>query len=925
MSGRDLSCDLPTRRELLRRAQGGVDGQQGVRPAGLDYVEVSPDQTVLTATFIGHAPDGLVERNFLVEGGRRVSGIRVTRVETVATAGDDDALALWVDKIGDASTYTLRLVDDRDRPTSPPAGVDPYYDRANFSFKALCPNPLDCKTDDACREEPKPAPLLDYLAKDYASFRALILDRLALVMPDWQERHEADIGIALVELLAYVGDQLSYFQDAVATEAYLETAKQRISVRRHGRLVDFMLHEGCNARAWMVLDTDEPLLTIAPGELGFITPPIGMHVSGSLRRVDLLSVPPSSYEEFRPYDESVPVVARKAHGTIRFHTWGDESCCLPKGSTRATLVGRLCKDGEPADGGPPDVELKGAKKRKKASSQQQQQEPAATQGGRAGCLALAPGDFLVFEEVKSPTTGKPEDADPGKRCVVRLVEVTAGVDPLAGPLDVVEIAWDASDALPFPLCLSAPGVPPDCQPVFDVSVARGNVLLVDHGRWAGEPLGCVPVASSEATCDLGGPGDVVRVAGPFRPRLAKQPLTHRAPLPLGSVCAPSDVPPPAVVLIDQDPRLALPVVAPTSVRCCVDQHGDADPANRACTSCGASEPVEGAGETCSSCGADAAPASWTPRPDLLDAGPDDRSFAVETDNRGIAWLRFGNGELGRAVRPAESFSVRYRVGNGPAGNVGADAITVPLFETTGGTNLRARNPLAARGGTRPETLDEAKRLAPGLIRTRLERAVIADDYARLAEGRPAAPGDVTRPRLQRAAARLLWTGSWYEADVGVDPLGTEDPSPELIRDVTCLLERYRRMGHDLRVEAARYVPLYIALQICVKEHYLRADVQRAVLERLGSGVGRDGRRGFFHPDERSFGEGVELSRLVAAAQSVTGVASVKVVELRRLFDTDRGEIDAGILPIGPMEIAQLDSRPGEPDRGVLVLDMEGGR
>ena len=70
-------------------------------------------------------------------------------------------------------------------------------------------------------------------------------------MPDWQERHVPDLGVTLVELLAYVGDYLSYYQDAVGTEAYLGTARQRISVRRHARLVDYQLHEGCNARAWV--------------------------------------------------------------------------------------------------------------------------------------------------------------------------------------------------------------------------------------------------------------------------------------------------------------------------------------------------------------------------------------------------------------------------------------------------------------------------------------------------------------------------------------------------------------------------------------------------------------------------------------------------------------------------------------------------
>ena len=70
-------------------------------------------------------------------------------------------------------------------------------------------------------------------------------------MPAWQERSPADIGIALVELLAYAGDQLSYYQDAVATEAYLGTARRRVSVRRHARLLDYPMHDGCNARAWV--------------------------------------------------------------------------------------------------------------------------------------------------------------------------------------------------------------------------------------------------------------------------------------------------------------------------------------------------------------------------------------------------------------------------------------------------------------------------------------------------------------------------------------------------------------------------------------------------------------------------------------------------------------------------------------------------
>ena len=45
----------------------------------------------------------------------------------------------------------------------------------------------------------------------------------------------SDLQVALVELMAYAGDRLSYYQDAVATEAYLGTARKRISVRRHAQ------------------------------------------------------------------------------------------------------------------------------------------------------------------------------------------------------------------------------------------------------------------------------------------------------------------------------------------------------------------------------------------------------------------------------------------------------------------------------------------------------------------------------------------------------------------------------------------------------------------------------------------------------------------------------------------------------------------
>ena len=42
-----------------------------------------------------------------------------------------------------------------------------------------------------------------------------MLDRMAVLAPDWDETHAADPGITLVEALAYAADRVSYLQDAV--------------------------------------------------------------------------------------------------------------------------------------------------------------------------------------------------------------------------------------------------------------------------------------------------------------------------------------------------------------------------------------------------------------------------------------------------------------------------------------------------------------------------------------------------------------------------------------------------------------------------------------------------------------------------------------------------------------------------------------
>ena len=753
MNDADLSCKGERRREEVRSHS----------LFGLDYVEVSDNQLTLTVYFLGKAPEKIGRANLRLTGGRRIRDVQIVDVQVHRQPDPtlDDYLELRVDKPGDFSTYTLSVlqVDDHGRPTGQPLeGFDPRYDEVNFTFKAGCPSDFDCKTQTVCPPPVRPEPEINYLAKDYQSFRQLILDRLALTLPDWQETHIPDLGITLVELLAYVGDYLSYYQDAVATEAYLNTARERLSVRRHARLVDYAMHDGCNARAWVTVwlaptDLDQDL---DPAQVYFVTTFPGAPDDRVLTLDDLKGVLPSDYEIFEPLWTGRPgkISLYAAHSEIDFYTWGDCQCCLAPGATAATLVDRWVPEPQTGQGDKKNQGEQGDQE--KTPSPDTVAAPLPAGGDPPGMSRalknLQAGDVLIFEEVLGPVTGNPADADPTHRQAVRLTRVTPTLDPLYTtgeaklPQPVVEIEWDPEDALTFPLCLSSKAPPPDCTCLQNVSVARGNVILVDHGSSTGEPLGTVPTLATAPRCPTDcDPAAVEILPDLFRPQLSQQPLTSSQPLP--PPCAAAD-------LVAQDPRQALPWISLASIPpgpSCLDPLSPG-----ACNAPSPPPPCQaqplfsfadvdgptglarglllgrqgnlaleflwsqlsaGTRQAFGDAKWDGNPplpdqisapllvdlrslvATWSPRPDLLESGPGDPGFVVEMDNDGYGNLRFGDGFLGRRPEAGTGFTAHYRLGNGKAGNVGAETISYLVLRQgkTERSPLAAPQPPARRG------------------------------------------------------------------------------------------------------------------------------------------------------------------------------------------------------------------------------------
>jgi hypothetical protein len=160
--------------------------------------------------------------------------------------------------------------------------------------------------------------------------------------------------------------------------------------------------------------------------------------------------------------------------------------------------------------------------------------------------------------------------------------------------------------------------------------------------------------------------------------------------------------------------------------------------------------------------------------------------------------------------------------------------------------------------------------------------------------------------------------------VTVDPfagMADEDLEPEL----TTHLEPYRMAGHDVEVDAPRYVPLEITMQVCARRDYFRSDVKRALQDVFSSRVLPDGRKGVFHPDNFTFGQPVFLSQLYAAAYSIAGVESVRISKFQRQGSPDPTPLAEGRIDLAGLEIARLDNDPSVPDRGVFRVDVAGGK
>lgn len=212
---------------------------------------------------------------------------------------------------------------------------------------------------------------------------------------------------------------------------------------------------------------------------------------------------------------------------------------------------------------------------------------------------------------------------------------------------------------------------------------------------------------------------------------------------------------------------------------------------------------------------------------------DDRHYTLDPE---AGRVRFGNGLAGRAPQLGERVRSRaYRYGGGAAGNVAPGAISKlsPLGSSLPGlAKVKAKNPLPAWGGADRETTAEALERIPGELRRR-DRAVTRGDFRELALATPGAGVGraeclpLFNPHTRdRQAAGVVSVVIWPRQD----PAHPNAPLPDrrLLRSVSAFLDARRLLTTELYVIPPTYRQIAVAVGLKAKSGYGAETVRRWV-------------------------------------------------------------------------------------------------
>jgi hypothetical protein len=254
---------------------------------------------------------------------------------------------------------------------------------------------------------------------------------------------------------------------------------------------------------------------------------------------------------------------------------------------------------------------------------------------------------------------------------------------------------------------------------------------------------------------------------------------------------------------------------------------------------------------------------WQETPSLLTAGPPDRVYTTSVNATGNTVVQFGDGTHGGRP-PTGQANIRavYRKGFGSPGMVAAGQLSQALDRPQGLSAVT--NPSAATGAADPATADVIRGSAP-LPTLTISRVVSLEDYQDYALGFAG---------IGKALATWTWSGGLRGvfltlAGANGATLGPGDPI------VTSLITALRQYGDPhVPLTVVSYVPVLFTFTASVAVDTTSYDPS-AVLGQVWQAVSAA-----FAFGQRSLGQGVAASEIVAIIQGIPGVIAVRLTGLQ---------------------------------------------
>jgi baseplate J-like protein len=768
-------------------------------------------------------------------------------------------------------------------------------------------------------------PAIRYRIGTYGSFmqamRASAAEKDEL--KSWTARSPRDFGMQFLDMWAYLGDILTFYQERIANEAYLRTATQRESLMRLAAAIDYRLGPGAAAIVYLAFTLDKGRTLTIPIGLKTQSVPGQNEKPQKFETVEEIQAD-ARWNSVRVFPQPQPVVpfaANKTGGTLvneparpkplaagaRVIIFDDKNAEIKEISTvRKTDAGTKITWTTPIKGSftNPEARLYGRQFRLFGSQAPETfMAPVADDTAPGGIrwstqstsfrIALTAQTFLLETLV--------EDIKPGAKILfIHMDPLTSKNFAYKGTVD-----WTIQSSVSRgPLQATVTRIKPEFGPGFPPRDLGGRVPSVDLRNVTIYELTGAPIqlATSEYPDTIAGNGVYIPVSS-----LAEYPLKRSVIIDDGQGAPHIATVDTAAVTGDHleirfTPELPRPFAADVTMmfgNVAKATHGETvknevlgngDASARLQKFQLKKSPVTFVSQPGAPNGVvDTLQVRvdgvlWTEVGALLGAAPDAPVYTTSVGDDGKVTVQFGGEPGSRLPSGRGNVIAQYRQGLGPDGNVRTGSITTLLDRPVGLKSVA--NPASASGGSAPEPLEMARANAPNTVRT-FGRIVSLTDFE-----------DAARELaiVAKAKSALSWTGQEQEVSVAVAGEGGQILSNTLLRDVLADLNSRRDVNRRLTIRPHENVAVGMSGRVQVDPAYLLesalAGMNSALLD-------------LFMFDNRNLAEPAFISDVFRVLQEVAGVIAVDLDEFR--YRDLQGNDKADVLTAQWFQILTLDA------------------